>query len=149
MNADDYLQRDELWSVALEWLEREYSNPSFDMWLKPMRLVEFWPSDIVLSVHSNFARVWEGSRFKSDLTQLLSCLLGKAVDLRFIVGDNIKNAGSSPDVASCTIVTAPANDFMLPVHVRMPAILATSRADAWLAAESLAAADALDNPNPG
>ncbi|MBD5656610.1 MAG: SOS response-associated peptidase family protein, partial [Candidatus Eremiobacteraeota bacterium] len=48
------------------------------------------------------------------------------------------------DVVSCTIVTAPATDFMSSIHTRMPIALSAARAAAWLAPEPLAAADALD-----
>jgi hypothetical protein len=44
MNDNDNLQHDELWSAALERLEGKYSSPMFEMFLKPMRLVEFGPS---------------------------------------------------------------------------------------------------------
>ncbi len=96
MNDGDDLQHDELWSAALAILEGKYSNPIFEMWLKPMRLVESGPSEIVLSVHSTFARDWVEARFKSHLAKVLSGLLGKAVDLRFIVADGIEVACGSP-----------------------------------------------------
>jgi putative SOS response-associated peptidase YedK len=44
---------------------------------------------------------------------------------------------------SCTIVTAPANDFMAPVHSRMPVVLRDDAARAWLAPSELSPADAL------
>ncbi len=96
MNDDDNLQHDKLWSDALERLAGEYSKPTFEMWLKPVRLVELGPSEIVLSVHSNFARDWVEARFKTDLAQVLSGLLGEAVDLRFIVDESIEGACGSP-----------------------------------------------------
>jgi putative SOS response-associated peptidase YedK len=48
------------------------------------------------------------------------------------------------DVESCTIVTGPANEFMAPIHSRMPIVLSDARAAAWLAPEPLAPSDALD-----
>jgi putative SOS response-associated peptidase YedK len=48
------------------------------------------------------------------------------------------------DVESCTIVTAPANDFMAPIHSRMPIVLCDARAAAWLSPELFAPNDALD-----
>jgi chromosomal replication initiation ATPase DnaA len=96
VNDDDNLQRDELWSAALERLQSEYSNAIFEMWLKPIRLVELGPSEIVLSVHSKFAQDWVENRFKSELAQVLCGLLGEAVDLRFIVADGIEDACGSP-----------------------------------------------------
>ena len=95
MNDGDNLQHDKLWSAALERLEGAYAKPIFEMWFKPMCLVEIGPYEIVLSVHSNFARDWVEHRFKSDIAQVFSDLLGEAVDLRFIVADGVENAGGS------------------------------------------------------
>jgi putative SOS response-associated peptidase YedK len=48
------------------------------------------------------------------------------------------------DVESCTIITAPANEFMATIHSRMPVVLSDVRAAAWLAPEPFAPSDALD-----
>jgi putative SOS response-associated peptidase YedK len=48
------------------------------------------------------------------------------------------------DVESCTIVTAPANEFMAPIHSRMPVVLSDARATAWLAPEPFTPSEALD-----
>jgi chromosomal replication initiator protein len=96
MNNNDNLHHDDLWSAALERLESKYSRPMFEMFLKPMRLVELGPSEIVLSVHSTFARDWVENRYKDELVQIFSRLLGEAIDLRFIVADGIESASGSP-----------------------------------------------------
>lgn len=48
------------------------------------------------------------------------------------------------DVRSCTIVTSPANEFMAPIHSRMPIVLPEAAAMTWLTHEPLAPAAALD-----
>lgn len=48
------------------------------------------------------------------------------------------------DVVSCTIVTAPANDFMAPIHSRMPIVLSESNATSWLSSEVLDGREAID-----
>jgi chromosomal replication initiation ATPase DnaA len=85
----------ELWSAALEQLERRYSKPIFEMWLKPMRLVELGPHEIALSVHSTFARHWVDSRLKNDIADVLNGLLGGAIALRFIVADSAENGSDA------------------------------------------------------
>ncbi|GAC1545918.1 MAG: chromosomal replication initiator protein DnaA [Candidatus Velthaea sp.] len=84
----------ELWTAALAALERKYSKPIFEMWLKPMRLVELGAAEIVLSVHSNFARDWVENRLKSDIAEVLHSLLGADIGLRFIVA---ADAGEGPE----------------------------------------------------
>src|SRR3984885_10572005 len=68
----------DLWAAALELLEPRYNKPVFEMWLKPMRLVELTPNEIVLAVNTSFARDWVENRLKNDI-------LGAEISLRVVV----------------------------------------------------------------
>jgi chromosomal replication initiator protein len=110
-NATDVAS--DLWAAALESLERKYSKPIFEMWLKPMRLVEVNHSEIVLAVHSNFARDWVENRLKSEIADVLATLLGTSIDIRFVVAtDN----GEAPSKA--TAAPAPARTIVAPEELR-------------------------------
>jgi chromosomal replication initiator protein len=103
----------ELWSAALEQLERKYSKPIYEMWLKPMRLVELGPAEIVLSVHSNFARDWVENRLKNDIAVVLNGLLGEAIALRFIVADSTESAADGRLVTPAPAAIAPPEELRL------------------------------------
>lgn len=75
----------ELWSAALTALERRYSKPMFEMWLKPIRAIAMDENEIVLSVQSPFARDWVENRLKGDIAEVLLELLGEPIALRFVV----------------------------------------------------------------
>jgi chromosomal replication initiator protein len=75
----------ELWSAALAALERKYSKPIFEMWIKPIRPIAMSDAEIVLSVQSPFARDWVENRLKGDISEVLTELLGATIDLRFVV----------------------------------------------------------------
>jgi chromosomal replication initiator protein len=75
----------ELWSAALSALERKYSKPIFEMWLKPMRPVSMSETEIVMSVQSPFARDWVENRLRGDISEVLTELLGATIALRFVV----------------------------------------------------------------
>ena len=110
-NATDVAS--DLWAAALESLERKYSKPIFEMWLKPMRLVEANHSEIVLAVHSNFARDWVENRLKSEIADVLATLLGTSIDIRFVVAtDN----GEVPSKA--TAAPPPARSIAAPEELR-------------------------------
>src|SRR5271154_3890667 len=83
--AIDTAGGNELWTAALEQLERKYSKPIYEMWLKPMRLIDLTTSEIVLTVHSKFARDWVENRLKNDISLVLRGLLGADIALRFVV----------------------------------------------------------------
>jgi len=75
----------ELWAAALGALEPRYTKPTFEMWLKPMRVIEMNENRIVLSVQSPFARDWVENRLRADIAEVLLDLLGAAIDLQFVV----------------------------------------------------------------
>lgn len=75
----------DLWAAALELLEPRYNKPVFEMWLKPMRLVQLTPDEIVLAVNTTFARDWVENRLKSDIIAALREVLGADLALRVIV----------------------------------------------------------------
>jgi chromosomal replication initiator protein len=78
-------QTSDLWAAALELLEPRYNKPVFEMWLKPMRLVELTPNEIVLAVNTTFARDWVENRLKTDITSVLHEILGAEIALRVVV----------------------------------------------------------------
>jgi chromosomal replication initiator protein len=75
----------DLWAAALERLEPRYNKPVFEMWLKPMRLVELTPEGIVLAVNTTFARDWVENRLKGDIVAVLHEILGAELTLRVVV----------------------------------------------------------------
>ena len=75
----------DLWAAALERLEPRYNKPVFEMWLKPMRLIELTPEEIVLAVNTTFARDWVENRLKADITAVLHDILGGEIALRVVV----------------------------------------------------------------
>ncbi len=86
----------EIWQSALAALERKYSKPVFEMWLKPMRPLDLRDNEVTLSVHSPFARDWAENRLKADLGAVLSDLLGFEVALRFVVAQEAAEPGEPP-----------------------------------------------------
>jgi chromosomal replication initiator protein len=98
----------ELWTAALEALERKYSKPIYEMWLRPMRLIELGPTEIVLTVHSNFARDWVENRLKKDIADVLHGLLGAEIGLRFVVAENAPDSPEVPGHAGFSTLPRPA-----------------------------------------
>ena len=94
-------QTSDLWAAALERLEPRYNKPVFEMWLKPMRLVELTPNEIVLAVNTTFARDWVENRLKNDITGVLHDILGAEIALRVVVDagpgtETRRDRGSGP-----------------------------------------------------
>ncbi len=85
----------DLWTAALEALERKFSKPIFEMWVKPIRMVSLSGDELTLSVPTNFARDWVEHRLKGQIDEVLSGLFGASLDLTFIVAEP-EPAGATP-----------------------------------------------------
>jgi chromosomal replication initiator protein len=92
----------ELWRSALETLERNFSKPVFEMWIKPMRFVSYHNDELHLAVHSKFAREWVGSKLQSQILDVLREVFGASLELRLSVAE----AGSEPGAATSSSSTA-------------------------------------------
>jgi chromosomal replication initiator protein len=97
----------DLWDAALSALERRYSKPIFEMWLKPMRPIAMDGAELVLAVQTPFARDWVENRLKGDICEVLAELLGQEIALQFVVSADAPEpprAGAAAEPA-----TAPAS----------------------------------------
>jgi chromosomal replication initiator protein len=103
-------QTSDLWAAALELLEPRYNRPVFEMWLKPMRLVELTPDEIVLAVNTTFARDWVENRLKADITSVLHDILGAEIALRVVV-----DPGSGTESIATAVPARPAAVADVPV----------------------------------
>ena len=75
----------DLWASALETLERKYSKPVYEMWLRPIRPVSITGSQIVLAVATPFARDWVENRLRPHIVEALRTLLGYEIEVNFVV----------------------------------------------------------------
>jgi chromosomal replication initiator protein len=89
----------ELWQTALEALERKFSKPIFEMWIKPIRLVSLNGSELLLSVQSNFARDWVENRLKGQIGEVLSEVFAAELELHFTVADAEAGQGATAPAA--------------------------------------------------
>jgi chromosomal replication initiator protein len=95
----------ELWQAALETLERTFSKPVFQMWIRPMRFVSYHDNELHLTVHSKFAREWVGSKLQPQMMAVLRELFGHSVELRLSVaeaGEGAQHPGAAGPALSGT-----------------------------------------------
>ena len=103
----------ELWQSALPALERTFSKPVFEMWVKPIRPISLEEDELTLAVHTKFAREWIEGRLKAVMLETLADVFETNIALKFIVVENAnalgQNAAQNPvaktsdDVRSWTL----------------------------------------------
>ncbi len=75
----------DLWQTALGPLERAFSKPIFEMWIKPIRPVSLDGNTMVLAVPSKFAREWVEGRLKPQIVTVFDEIFGERIELEFAV----------------------------------------------------------------
>ncbi len=84
-----------VWESALETLERNFSKPVYEMWIKPMRFIAFRDNELHLAVHSKFAREWVGTKLQHQIVDVLKGVFGPELELRLSVADSSEPAAAS------------------------------------------------------
>lgn len=82
----------ELWQSALAALERKFSKPIFEMWIKPLRLISLNGNELLLAVANNFARDWVENRLKAQIVDVLTEVFGAGIELQFTVAEAAEQA---------------------------------------------------------
>jgi chromosomal replication initiator protein len=81
----DKLTSSQAWQAALGELELQLAKPTFDVWLRPTRVLAYEDGFFTIGVHSAFARDWLENRLKRLIKQVLASVTDRQVDVRFVV----------------------------------------------------------------
>ncbi len=139
----------ELWAAALRALEPKYAKPVFQMWLKPIKVVEMNGREIVLGVNNPFAKDWIENRLKPDILEVLTELLGAPVELRVEVVPTLAlgTSQAGPDSASAPRAASATDDFrhgnLNPRYTFEAFVVGTNNRFAHAAAQAVAEGPAL------
>ena len=103
----------DLWQSALTALERKFSKPIFEMWIKPLRLVSLTGDELLLAVQNNFARDWVENRLKGQIAEVLAEIFGTGVQVQFTVVPETADvsAGTPAPLQAAPAAARPQNDF--------------------------------------
>ncbi|HKU68643.1 MAG TPA: chromosomal replication initiator protein DnaA [Candidatus Baltobacteraceae bacterium] len=102
----------DLWQSALTALERKFSKPIFEMWIKPLRLVSLTGDELLLAVQNNFARDWVENRLKGQIIEVLAEVFGMDVQLQFtVVPEAAEAAVAALPSGPAASAVRPQNDF--------------------------------------
>lgn len=73
------------WQAALGQLQIEMPKAAFDTWVREARFLAYEDGCFVIGVANAYARDWLESRLKSTATRLLTGLMGRSIEIRFVV----------------------------------------------------------------
>jgi chromosomal replication initiator protein len=79
------MKADQAWKAVLGQLQVEMPKSTFDTWVSGADFVAYEDGSFVVGVSNAYARDWLESRLKSTATRILTGMMNRSVELRFIV----------------------------------------------------------------
>jgi chromosomal replication initiator protein len=76
------------WQATLGQLQMEMPKAAFDTWVRDAELVSYEDGSFVVGVNNTYARDWLESRLLSKASRLLTGIMNRTVEIRFIVWNN-------------------------------------------------------------
>ena len=73
------------WQAALGQLQVEMPKATYDTWVKDAEFVAYEDGSFVVGVNNAYARDWLDSRLKSTVTRMLTGMMNRTVEVRFVV----------------------------------------------------------------
>jgi len=75
----------EIWGVVLDELQIQVSKPNYETWLKDTEGIDFDDDRFLVSAPNAFVAEWLKNRFASLIKNTLSNVIGKIVEVQFLV----------------------------------------------------------------
>ncbi|MGQ9586513.1 MAG: chromosomal replication initiator protein DnaA [Anaerolineae bacterium] len=79
------MKPEEAWQAALGELQVLMTPATFNTWLRDCHLLAYEDGTFILGVPNGFARDWLDNRLRSTVTRTLKGIMGRSVEVRFVV----------------------------------------------------------------
>ncbi len=79
------MNSEQLWQAALGQLQMEMPRAAFDTWVRDTELLTYEDGAFVIGVRNAYARDWLEDRLLSTVKRVLTGILGRTVEVRFVV----------------------------------------------------------------
>ncbi len=75
-----------IWSAALGELQLQMTQATFETWLRDSKLLRYEEGTFVVAVKNGYAKDWLEHRLLATIKRTLTRLVGRTVDVKFVVG---------------------------------------------------------------
>jgi chromosomal replication initiator protein len=79
------MKAEHAWHAALGQLQMEMPKAAFDTWVRDTELISHEDGTFIVGVHNAYARDWLESRLSTSIVRILSGLMNRTAEVRFIV----------------------------------------------------------------
>jgi chromosomal replication initiator protein len=85
------MKPDQAWQAALGQLQLEMPKAAYNTWVGDAELISYEDGSFIIGVQNAYARDWLQSRLSSTVTRLLTGMMNRSVEVRFIIWQNPQN----------------------------------------------------------
>ena len=82
------MNANQAWQAARGQLQTDMPKAAFDTWVRNAEFISYEDGHFVIGVPNAYARDWLQSRLSSTVVRLLTGILNRTVEVRFIVWQN-------------------------------------------------------------
>jgi chromosomal replication initiator protein len=82
------MKAEQAWQAAIGQLQMEMPKAAFDTWVRDTELVSYEDGSFIIGVQNAYARDWLQSRLSSTVIRLLTGIMNRTVEVRFVVWQN-------------------------------------------------------------
>lgn len=83
------MKPEQAWQAALGQLQLEMPKAAFNTWVRDAELTSYEDGSFIIGVQNAYARDWLQSRLSSTVIRLLTGIMNRSVEVRFIVWKNV------------------------------------------------------------
>ena len=91
------MQSEQVWQAALGQLQLEMSKATFETWVRDTWLLTQEDGTYVVGVANAYAKDWLENRLLSTVKRTLTGIVGRSVEVRFVVWPAASRNGALPD----------------------------------------------------
>jgi chromosomal replication initiator protein len=100
------------WQAARGQLQMEMPKAAFDTWVRDAELLTYEDGAFTIGIQNAYARDWLDSRLSSTINRLLTGIMNRTTEVRFVVWQETGNTNESQSIPQTT--TEPALEFCNP-----------------------------------
>jgi chromosomal replication initiator protein len=79
------MKPDQAWQATIGQLQMEMPKASFNTWVRGAQMISYEDGAFIIGVENAYARDWLESRLASTVKRLLTGMMNRSVDIRFVV----------------------------------------------------------------
>jgi chromosomal replication initiator protein len=108
------MNAEQAWQAALGQLQMEMPKASFDTWVRNAEFISYEDGSFIIGVQNPYARDWLQSRLSSTVTRLLTGIMNRAVEVRFVLWQNTEKKPEQNE--TYTTIETPVEMMTTPPH---------------------------------